>query len=256
VTPHLGTLALAAGSFSSAVAAGALAWTRSGSTVVALTAGVAVALAGAAAVRWAHEIGESGIDVEARSQQGPDSSRRRTILRLGLGAVAVTAAGVAIPAARRIERSVDELRTTRWRPGSIVVGSDGAPVLVDELRDGEVLTVYPHDAVGAIDSQAVLVKEPSERFAATASGVVDGVAIHSKLCTHMGCSLGLYQQSTGTLLCPCHQAAFDVLDQGQAVSGPARRPLPRLPIRRTADGLLVATADFPDAVGAGFWWRP
>jgi ubiquinol-cytochrome c reductase iron-sulfur subunit len=258
MTRHRAPLGLAAAAIASLVLAGILLATGAGDRAVALAGGSAAALAGAALVRWAHEMGGSEPDVEERTPEGPGSERRRTILRWGLGAATLTVAGVAIPAARRIERSVDELKRTSWRPGSLVVGSDGEPVVADLIRDGEVLTVYPRGAVGAIDSQAVLIREPAERYsdAARTQGVVDGLIIYSKLCTHMGCPLGLYQQSSGTLLCPCHQAAFDVLDRGRPVSGPARRPLPRLPFRRTDDGLLVASDDFSDAVGSGFWWRP
>jgi nitrite reductase/ring-hydroxylating ferredoxin subunit len=49
-----------------------------------------------------------------------------------------------------------------------------------------------------------------------------GIVVYSKLCTHMACPLGLYEQQSGTLLCPCHQALFDVLDGGR-VRSPARR---------------------------------
>ena len=140
-----------------------------------------------------------------------------------------------------------------------MVDSDGEPVVIDRIAEGEMVTVYPQGSVGSVDSQAVLIREPLDRFTDEArllGPIVAGVVVHSKLCTHMACSLGLYQQSSGTLLCPCHQAAFDVLDRGQPVAGPARRPLPRLPIRLTDDGFLVATGDFPDAVGTGFWYRP
>lgn len=259
MTPHRAPIGLAAAAVLSTAVAGALLWAKAGAAPVTVAGALAVGLVGASAVSWSHALSGTESDVQPRSHEGPDLSRRRMFLRFGAGAAALAAAGVAVPAARRIDRSVDELRRTRWREGSTVVDSDGDPVVVDRIAEGEMVTVYPNDAVGAIDSQAVLIREPVERFtdeARDVGPVVDGVVIYSKLCTHMACSLGLYQQSTGTLLCPCHQAAFDVLDRGQPVSGPARRPLPRLPFRRTADGLLVATGDFPGAVGTGFWYRP
>ena len=33
---------------------------------------------------------------------------------------------------------------------------------------------------------------------------------YSKLCTHLGCPVGLYQAQASLLLCPCHQSTFDV----------------------------------------------
>ena len=250
----LGTVAVV-----SLATASVLAWTGAGTAPVASAAGMAVALAGAALASWSHALSSAETDSEPRTDKGPQLSRRRMFLRFGAGTAAIAAAGVTIPAVRRIDRSIGDLRRTQWTAGSIVVGIDGEPVVVDRIADGEMVTVYPQGAVGSVDSQAVLIREPLARYtdeARDVGAVVDGVVVHSKLCTHMACSLGLYQQSTGTLLCPCHQAAFDVLDRGQPVSGPARRPLPRLPIRLTDDGLLVATGDFPDAVGTGFWYRP
>jgi ubiquinol-cytochrome c reductase iron-sulfur subunit len=228
-------------------------------SVVAGLLALSMILAGVTLAAWSHVLSPTESAVEERSQHGPRQSRRQMFLRFGMGAAALTAVGVGGCAAQRIDRSVAALRTTRWRDGVEVVDSDGEPVVIDRIGDGETLTVYPRGAVGSIDSQGILVREPIDRFAPDAiesGAMVDGVAIFSKLCTHMGCSLGLYQQGTGTLLCPCHQAVFDALDVGRAVSGPARRALPWLPFRRADDGRLVATGDFTDAVGAGFWWRP
>lgn len=238
-------------------AAAVAAWAGAGVALVAVAIGATVALTGAALVAGAHSLRTTDADVAPRHQGGPEVSHRRMLLRFGLGTAALAAVGVSVPAARRIGRSVDELKRTQWREGSVVVDAGGDPVMIDHVRDGGVLTVYPEGAVGSVDSQAVLIREPVDRFAPTGRDlVVDGVVIHSKLCTHMACSLGLYQQDDGSLLCPCHQAVFDVLDGGRPVSGPASRPLPRLPFRRRGDGLLVATGDFDDVVGAGFWWRP
>ena len=42
---------------------------------------------------------------------------------------------------------------------------------------------------------------------------VDGIVAYSKVCTHVGCPVGLYEQQTHHLLCPCHQSTFDVPQQ-------------------------------------------
>ena len=34
---------------------------------------------------------------------------------------------------------------------------------------------------------------------------------YSKICTHVGCPVSLYEQQTGRVLCPCHQSQFDVM---------------------------------------------
>ena len=65
----------------------------------------------------------------------------------------------------------------------------------------------------------------------------DGILCYSKICTHVGCPVALYEQRTHHLLCPCHQSTFDLADSGEVVFGPAARPLPQLPITVDRRGL-------------------
>ena len=74
-----------------------------------------------------------------------------------------------------------------------------------------------------------------------------GIVAYSKICTHVGCPVGLYEQQTHHLLCPCHQSTFDVTNDGKVIFGPANRPLPQLPITVDAEGYLVAPHDFTEA---------
>jgi ubiquinol-cytochrome c reductase iron-sulfur subunit len=80
--------------------------------------------------------------------------------------------------------------------------------------------------------------------------------VYSKVCTHAGCPVGLYEAQRHELLCPCHQSAFDVLRGAEPTSGPAARALPQLPIAIAPDGTLVATGDFTGAVGPSYWEMP
>jgi ubiquinol-cytochrome c reductase iron-sulfur subunit len=226
---------------------------------VAAAVGVAAAISSVALGLVAAELKPSRPDVEERHQRGPAASHRRMLLRFGMGAAGLTAVGVAIPAVRRLDRVVDELRATAWTAGTRAVDAAGTPVVFADVVDGDLLTVYPEGHVDDVDSQAVLIKEPPERYSSIAEDggwIVDGAVIYSKLCTHMACSLGLYQQASGTLLCPCHQGVFDVLAGGIAVHGPPERRLPHLPFRVDERGHVVALSDFSGAVGTGFWWRP
>lgn len=83
----------------------------------------------------------------------------------------------------------------------------------------------------------------------------DGIVAYSKICTHVGCPVALYEQQTHHLLCPCHQSTFDITDAAKVVFGPAKRALPQLPIAVDDEGYLYATADFDEAVGPSFWER-
>ncbi|WP_454295988.1 QcrA and Rieske domain-containing protein [Salana multivorans] len=83
----------------------------------------------------------------------------------------------------------------------------------------------------------------------------DGIVAYSKVCTHVGCPVALYEQQTHHLLCPCHQSTFDVADGAKVVFGPAKRALPQLPIMVDDEGYLAARDDFHEAVGPSTWER-
>ena len=83
----------------------------------------------------------------------------------------------------------------------------------------------------------------------------DGIVAYSKICTHVGCPVALYEQQTHHLLCPCHQSTFDVADGAKVVFGPAKRPLPQLPITVDDEGYLIAQSDFTEPVGPSYWER-
>ena len=57
----------------------------------------------------------------------------------------------------------------------------------------------------------------------------DTILAYSRVCTHAGCLVG-YSSSRDLLMCPCHGAEFNPEQDGQVVRGPARRPLPSIPV--------------------------
>ena len=139
-----------------------------------------------------------------------------------------------------------------------MVGVDGQVVSADDLPIGSITTVFPENAPGAPDSQAVLIHvDPAQLQLSgdAASWAPDGYVCYSKICTHAGCPVGLYRAESHELLCPCHQSTFDVLRGAEPTFGPADRPLPQLPIEIDDDGYLVAGGDFSEPVGPGFWNR-
>jgi len=123
-------------------------------------------------------------------------------------------------------------------------------VRAPDLEVNSVVTVFPEGAIGDPLSQTMLIRLPND-VAQTAQGYI----AYSKVCTHAGCPVALYRSAAKELMCPCHQSVFDVVDNGAVVSGPADHALPRLPIDLTSDGYLIATGDFPEPVGPGFWER-
>lgn len=83
----------------------------------------------------------------------------------------------------------------------------------------------------------------------------NGIVAYSKICTHVGCPVALYEQKTNYLLCPCHQSTFDLLNECKPIFGPAKRSLPQLPITIDNDGYLIAKSDFKEPVGPSYWER-
>lgn len=84
---------------------------------------------------------------------------------------------------------------------------------------------------------------------------VGGIMAYSKICTHVGCPISLWEQQTHHLLCPCHQSTFDLGDGGKVVFGPAARALPQLPITVDNEGYLIARSDFTAPVGPSYFER-
>ena len=126
-----------------------------------------------------------------------------------------------------------------------------------EVPIGGLVTVFPEGHANSADGQAVLMRvEPGliVPLPGREGWTPDGYVVYSKICTHAGCPVGLYQRETQQLLCPCHQSSFDVLHHAKPVFGPAAAPLPQLPIE-ISDGLIRATGDFSEPVGPSCWRR-
>jgi ubiquinol-cytochrome c reductase iron-sulfur subunit len=205
----------------------------------------------------------SGVDERAATEATLDAdaelfARRRSLLRL-LGAAGGALGLAALFPVRSLGPSPGRsLFETGWTAGRRVVDQQGRPVRVERLAVGGVLTVFPEGQELVADSQAVLIRvEPRLlRLPPGREGwSTEGYVCYSKICTHVGCPVGLYQTATHELLCPCHQSTFNVLDGARPRFGPATRPLPQLPLGVDRDGFLVATADFDEPVGPGFWNR-
>ena len=109
----------------------------------------------------------------------------------------------------------------------------------------------------AVD-QTVLIRISNENFTTQKGRETwgpKGYVAYSKVCTHLGCPVGLYEQQLQLLVCPCHQSMFNVTNGAIPQFGPAPRPLPQLPLYIDADGYLRSQADYDQPVGPGFWER-
>ncbi len=152
-----------------------------------------------------------------------------------------------------------EMAHTKWTPGARVVDQFNTPVKLGDLEINSFTTVFPEnytDPDSAASSAVMLLRLPVNLVTAKAQAKsYQGHLAYSKICTHAGCPASLYDQQTHTLLCPCHQSQFKVLEDCKPVSGPATRSLPQLGITVDAEGYFIARSDFDEPVGPGFWER-
>ncbi|HTY73180.1 MAG TPA: Rieske 2Fe-2S domain-containing protein [Actinomycetes bacterium] len=161
-----------------------------------------------------------------------------------------------------------KLSTTAIHKGvRLVVDGTQAPLRPSDIPIGALVNVVPEnlqaieEAAGTLDERGkdalmIIRMRPDQIIAQQgANWDVEGILCFSKVCTHAGCPLGLYEQQTHHMLCPCHQSTFDLSDAGRVIFGPAARSLPQLAITTNADGYLVAAQGFTQPVGPSFWER-
>lgn len=184
-----------------------------------------------------------------------EMGRRNFLTRTLLAAAGALGLAAVFPIRSLGTRPGRELFTTAWHEGARMVTDTGALVRARDLTINGVVTVFPEGAEHAADSQTLLIRLPEDAAEELDDVGPNGLVAFSKICTHAGCPVGLYQAATYELFCPCHQSVFEVLKGAEPVSGPATRPLPRLPIEINEDGYVVAQGDYPEPVGPGFWSR-
>jgi quinol---cytochrome c reductase iron-sulfur subunit len=155
------------------------------------------------------------------------------------------------------------LRHTVWRKGMrlLVYGPNTPLRAADFAIPGQMITVVPDGYQDNLDALAkattiILKFAPGQLLPPTKlNWTVDGIVAYSKICTHVGCPVALYEQTTHHILCPCHQSTFDAARGAEVIFGPAARPLPQLPLTTDAQGFLVAASDYHEPVGPSFWER-
>ena len=197
--------------------------------------------------------------------------RRKMLGYLFAGGAGIMGIVLAFPLVRSLgPLPKDEFDVTDWKAGTVLVDSNGRPVRRDTLVPGGIMTVFPRNQQrfengqvtftdqGLATDQTVLVRLPGGSFT-TMPGretwAPDGYVAYSKVCTHLGCPVGLYEQELELLVCPCHQSMFNVRNGAVPQFGPAPRPLPQLPLGYNDQGYLVATAPYDQPVGPGFFER-
>lgn len=207
---------------------------------------------------------------------------RRPILKYSLGgALGLFALPFLVQVAGSLGNptKAGELAETIWDIAPKADGSPGdpirlfrdpemTPIKASDVTIGSVFHVMPEtlkDSHHYLEDKAkaavILMRMDPADFNASEQGQKslswghDGIVAYSKICTHVGCAVGLYEQATHHLLCPCHQSTFDVANDCEVIFGPAKRPLPQLKITVDTSGYLVATQGFEEPVGPSYWER-
>jgi ubiquinol-cytochrome c reductase iron-sulfur subunit len=168
--------------------------------------------------------------------------------------------------------------TTVWEKGIRIVNDvTGTPIKATEVEINQLINAEPalffdetqyggqpakyegtELVVEKTKAAVIVVRMPPEDIRPIESRKdwgYQGILCYSKICTHVGCPISLWEAQTHQLLCPCHQSTFDLADNAKVVFGPAARPLPQLPIMIDDEGYLVAAAGFQEPVGPSFWER-
>ena len=260
---------------------GATYWVDGPPWVLAVTFGAGLLLLGFGLTAWGKYLMPQGPFVEERhrlasSPDEQDAMAAALVQRTGvvvkrrkmLGGLFAGGAGIfGIVAIFPLLRSLGPVPgkifdVTNWRRNSLLVDSNGRPVHVDTLQVGGIMTVFPagwqDKEEGQAVDQTVLIRVSTEAVTTQpgrGNWGPQGYLAYSKLCTHLGCPVGLYEQQLQLLVCPCHQSMFNVLDGCVPQFGPAPRPLPQLPLKVDSSGYLRARAGYDQPVGPGFWER-
>jgi thiosulfate dehydrogenase [quinone] large subunit len=99
----------------------------------------------------------------------------------------------------------------------------------------------PDNAIAAISDlnvgSALQIKLTSGDPGILIRTATDAVCAFSAVCTHEGCTVD-YDSASKELICPCHGARFDPLQNGKAIGGPTRTPLTELPVQISGEYII------------------
>jgi ubiquinol-cytochrome c reductase iron-sulfur subunit len=219
--------------------------------------------------RGSEEVRAAALEVIRLADQESGFSRRKLIRRTLYGALALFPIPAIVLFTDLGPNPKDSLHHTMWgqkKNTRLTRDPDGTPIKASDVQIGSVFHVIPEgldklEAPHMLNEKAkaavLLVRlDPSDiKSDKEREWGYDGIVAYSKICTHVGCPVALYEQHTHHLLCPCHQSTFDLAEDCKVVFGPASRPLPQLKIEVDAEGYLIAPGDFAEPVGPSFWER-
>ena len=250
-----------------------------------LTLGLALFAIGAGAVHWARtlmsdaEIADERHPIEASPEvktkvmadfkQGAKESalgRRKLIRNTMFGALALFPLSGVMLLRDLGPLPGTKLRHTLWSKGKLLVNMNtNEPLRASDVSVGSLTFAKPegleeddHEFQTEIAKAALMIvrlQPDNIKDKRELEWSHEGIVAYSKICTHVGCPISLYEQQTHHVLCPCHQSTFDLSDGARVIFGPAGHALPQLRIGVNDEGYLEALGDFEEPVGPAFWER-
>ncbi|MEV7180742.1 Rieske 2Fe-2S domain-containing protein [Kitasatospora sp. NPDC093679] len=256
-----------------------------------MTLGVALFCIGAGAVHWArtlmsdHEIPADRHPIEADDELRADVieqfrtgaaesgfGRRKMLRNTLIGSMALVPLSGVVLLRDLGPLPEDKLAHTGWevatptKPLKLINMNTNEPMKPEDIVTGSLTFAKPEGLEEdqeffqeqiAKDALMIIRIAPEDlKDQKSADLGFEGILAYSKICTHVGCPISLYEQQTHHALCPCHQSTFDLADGARVIFGPAGHPLPQLKITTDEKGFLVATGDFQEPVGPSYWERP
>ena len=210
----------------------------------------------------------SALDIFRQANEESGFGRRKFLRNSLIGALVVSPvpAVVLLRDLAPSEDPVPLLKKTMWAEGvRLTRDPSGTPIRASDVTLGSAFHVIPeglHESSHPLEEKAkaaVLLMRLKPEQLEISEGREDwnyaGIIAYSKICTHAGGPAARSGQTPHHPLCPCHQSQFDITREAAVIFGPAKRPLPQLPITVDSEGYLVARSDFTEPVGPSFWER-
>ncbi|WP_426363484.1 Rieske 2Fe-2S domain-containing protein [Streptomyces sp. E-08] len=250
-----------------------------------LTLGAALFFIGAGAVHWARTLMS---DVEVADERHPMAAspevkakvmadfaagaaesgmgRRKLIRNTMFGALSLVPLSGIVLLRDMGPLPEKKLRTTLWTKGLQLINMNThEPLRPEDVAVGSLTFAMPeglseHDEhfqteIAKAALMIVRIQPEDIKDKRELEWSHQGIVAFSKICTHVGCPISLYEQQTHHVLCPCHQSTFDLSDGARVIFGPAGHALPQLRIGVNDKGFLEALGDFDEPVGPAFWER-
>ncbi|HSS92601.1 MAG TPA: TQO small subunit DoxD [Candidatus Dormibacteraeota bacterium] len=168
----------------------------------------------------------------ARGRAPLDQGRRRLLLQLGAGAVALVWVLALLPRTRGSTAAIARSSPTSTPPAGETPSPAASPSSAASPTGTRIGTTSDLSG-GSFTFSDPTTGDPGVVVKLSGGSVV----AFDTVCTHAGCTV-TYDASQRLLTCPCHGAQFDPAHAAAVVTGPAVTPLAAIKIQVISDGSI------------------